>query len=451
MTGGFLWGTASSAYQTEGAWRADGKALSNWDVATNTGRVVERLTGRQETANTAIGSYRREVYLGDIALMRTLGLTAHRFSLSWARILPEGTGAVNPLAIAHYRRFAEDLLAAGIAPVVTLYHWDHPVALDAIGGWHNPRSADWFEDYAAAVFRGLGDLVRTFLTFNEPFVALYLIEPMTENLLAGRPARATGAQYARQVVAAHHWMLAHARAVRAYRALGLDGRIGIALSLSPTAPVDPARAEDVAAAARLDGLRNRWFLDALLRGDYPNDMLALYRAQGAALHVRAADRALLAQGRPDVLGVNYYAQAHVQADPDGAFGIATVNPDPVPACNGPVRPRALHDLLLRIRNDYADPVMWITENGAGFSGLDETTEDALRGDYIEAHVDAVLRARGAGARVDGYFLWTLCDNFEWLWGTRVRFGLVQVDPATLRRTPRPSFHRYAGLIARGAG
>ena len=453
MAAAFLWGTASSAYQTEGAWQEDGKAVSNWDVHTNTGRVVERLLGRQETGNQAIGSYRRETYLADIALMRRLGVNAHRFSLSWPRILPGDS--INPAAVRHYRRFVEDLLAAGIRPVATLYHWDHPAALEDQGGWHNPATIDRFCDYAAAVFDTLGDLVEDFITLNEPFIDLFLVEPMLRNLLAGQAPRPTSAQFARQAVAAHHWMLAHARVTRMFHDRGRRGRIGIALPLSPARPADPGSADDVAAADRLDGIRNRWFLDALFHGDYPDDMLALYREHGSPLRVTPGDRAVLADGRPDVLGVNFYAQAHIRADPDAAFGIGITNPDSVPACNGPVRPQALHDLLLRVRAGYGDPLMMITENGAGFIGHDDSpcdgvVHDALRSEYITRHVDAVLAARRAGARVDGYFLWSLCDNFEWLWGTSSRFGLVHVDMDTLRRTPKDSFATYASLIARGA-
>ena len=456
MTGGFFWGTAGSAYQTEGAWQADGKSPSNWDVYTNTHRVVERLTGRQETGNVAINAYDRAQWRADVALMRRLGINAHRFSLSWARLIPDGVGAVNPTSVAHYRAMIADLLEVGIAPVATLYHWDHPAVLDAQGGWRNPDSVGWFRNYARAAMTALGDLVATFVTLNEPFIDLFLVVPMVQNLIAGLPPRPTSAQYAEQVVAAHHWLLAHAQVMRDAHEAGRGHRVGIALPLSPATPADPARAEDVAAAARQDGLRNRWFLDALFRGDYPDDIMAIYRAHGTALRVSNADRALLREARPDFLGVNYYAQAYVTADPDGAFGIGFTNPDAVPACNGPVRPRALFHLLLRLRDEYGDPRMMITENGAGFLGHDDAPHDGrvadtLRCDYIVAHVDAVLAARQAGARVEGYFLWSLCDNFEWLWGTAPRFGLVHVDMQTQRRTPKDSFATYAGLIARGAG
>ncbi len=348
MTAPFLWGTASSAYQSEGAWRADGKSPSNWDEYTNTHRVVERLTGRQETGNVAIDTYDRTQWRADIALMRRLGLTAHRFSLSWARLIPDGVGAVNPDAVAHYRDVIADLREAGIMPVATLYHWDHPAVLDARGGWHNPASVGWFRAYASAAIAAFGDLVETFVTLNEPFIDLFLVEPMVRNLIDGRPARPTSAQYATQVVAAHHWMLAHAHVMRDARESAGQARIGIALPLSPATPSDPSDPRDVAAAALQDGLRNRWFLDALFRGDYPDDIMAAYRAHGSPLRVTASDRAMLREARPDFLGVNFYAQAHVVADPDGAFGIGFVNPDAVPACNGPVRPGALHDLLLRL-------------------------------------------------------------------------------------------------------
>ncbi|MBN9060379.1 MAG: family 1 glycosylhydrolase, partial [Rhizobiales bacterium] len=181
----FLWGAASAAYQVEGAWQADGKGLSNWDLYTNVYRATESVTGRQETGNVAINAYDRAQYLADIALMRELGINCYRFSLSWARILPDGVGRVNEAGVAHYQRFVDDLLAAGIEPVVTLYHWDLPRALDDRGGWYNRESVGWFRNYASIVREALGDRVSKFITFNEPFIDLFLIEPMVDNIKLG--------------------------------------------------------------------------------------------------------------------------------------------------------------------------------------------------------------------------------------------------------------------------
>jgi len=210
MAGNFLWGTASAAYQVEGGWQADGKGLSNWDVYTNRDHITEAVIGKQETGNVAVNTYDRTQYLGDIALMGKLGVNAYRFSISWARVLPEGTGKVNAPGLAYYRRLVDDLIAAGIEPMVTLFHWDLPQALQEKGAWGNRESVEWFRNYARIMIDALGDRVEKFITFNEPYFDLFLMEPAAENIRAGKPFPATGAQFGRQAPAMHHQLLANA-------------------------------------------------------------------------------------------------------------------------------------------------------------------------------------------------------------------------------------------------
>jgi beta-glucosidase len=455
----FLWGAASAAYQVEGAWQADGKGLSNWDIYTNVYRATEPVTGRHETGNVAINAYDRAQYLEDIALMRKLGLNCYRFSLSWARLLPDGVGRVNEAGVAHYQQFVVDLLEAGIEPVVTLYHWDLPRALDDRGGWYNPESVGWFRQYASLVREALGAKVSKFITFNEPFIDLFLIEPMVENIKTGigEPAAITDAQYGRQAVALHHWLLANALTIGDFRAEGYRGEIGVALPLMPTIPENPGKSDDILSAGLGDAVINRWCLDALFKGRYPIEVMNSFQALNPDFVVTADDLATLAANRPDFLGVNFYAPAYVRHDPLKPLGInwMETNPDPAPAAfNGPVRPDYLRRLLERIRDEYDNPPVYITENGAGFGPIDEvlegdTVNDPRRANYIRRHVDAALKAREAGVDLRGYMVWSLFDNFEWLQGYDRRFGIVHVDFDSQKRTPKRSFEAYREIIARG--
>jgi beta-glucosidase len=455
----FLWGAASAAYQVEGAWQADGKGLSNWDVYTNLYRVTEPGTGRHQTGNVAINAYDREQYLADIQLMRELGLGGYRFSLAWSRILPEGTGRVNAAGLDHYSRFVDDLLEAGLAPMVTLFHWDMPQALEDRGGWRSRDSVGWFRDYAAIVRERLADRVESFITFNEPFIDLFLIEPMVEIVRGGigNPGTITDAQWARQALPMHHWMLASAETIGDFRAAGYKGEVGLALPLMPTLPEREGAAEDVAAAALADAVINRWCLDAMFKGRYPDEVMAEFSRRDPEFAAAEADFPVLAANRPDFLGVNFYAPAYVRHDAEAPLGFrwGAYNPDPKPqAFNGPVKPEYLKLLLERVRDDYGNPPVYITENGAGFGDSDERFErglvvDPLRADYIRRHIEAALAARAEGADLRGYMVWSLFDNFEWIQGYDRRFGIVHVDFETQKRTRKQSFEAYREIIAKG--
>ncbi len=412
-------------------------------------------TGRQETANVAINAYDPAQLAADIATMRALGLTAYRFSVSWPRVMPEGTGAVNAAGLAYYDRLVDDLLAAGIAPLVTLYHWDFPWALHEKGGFHNRAVIDWFRDYAEVMFDKLGDRVPAFITMNEPFIDLFLMDLVDENVRSGRrPMAFTAAQYARQLPALHNLYVASAATVAAYRASKRAGEIGIALPLYPTEAADPARAEDVAAAATWDLLVNRWPLDAAVKGEVRDDVLDMLRRLDPKFGVSDEDRAMLKNGRVDFVGVNFYSPA--SAAPTGAARLASIRasiPIRFPPSTAPSVPTRSTRLLMRLKNEYGEASIVITENGAGFGPRDEVMEDGvvedpLRADYVVRHIEATLRARADGADVRGYMEWCLFDNFEWFRGYDTRFGMVHVDFATQKRTPKRSYFAYRDLIAR---
>ena len=451
----FLWGAASAAYQVEGGWDQGGRGLSKWDVYTNDWNITLPTTGKIETANVSINAYDRNQYLKDIALMRDLGLNAYRFSTSWPRILPQGTGPLNKVGIDYYSRLVDDLLAAGIKPLVTLYHWDFPWVLHRKGGFHNRDVIGWFADYASAVFNALGDRVDTFITMNEPFIDLFLMDLIAENVRDGKePVRFTTEQFRRQVPALHNLFLASAAGVGAYRASGKKGMVGIAVPLAPTSPLDPKSTADAAAALSWDRLFNRWPLDAAIKGIVADDVLSVLNELDPAFTVSDSDRKALAANTVDFVGVNFYSPCfvrHNDAFPLGAE--ANVNTDKVQAFNGPVRPDALHAILMRLHDEYGDPPIFITENGAGFGPKDEVmgdgiVKDPLRADYIARHIDAMLRARRDGADVRGYMEWCPFDNFEWFRGFDTRFGMVHVDFDTQKRTPKQSFHTYRDIIAR---
>jgi beta-glucosidase len=457
----FLWGVATAAYQVEGGRQADGKGPSVWDVYTNT----DRMAAGGETANAALNMYDREQMRGDIALLKDLGVNAYRFSINWPRILPDGVGAPNPAGIAYYRWLIAELKAAGIEPLVTLYHWELPQALAERGGWANREIVDCFRHYAGVVFDSLGTDVKLFLALNEPstdmgftvYAKQFRETPRRDPVpLTPLPQAAfTWFPGARMV---HHQQLAAAAAIEEYRRRGLPGRIAaVAMLLIPALPASDSEAD--ARAARLaDGLMNRIYLDPMLKGAYPDDVVAALRAVGAELPVEPGDMDLIARNRGDFLGVNFYSGFSFAADPAATdnWGLRMTTPassaDPY---NGPPRPDLFTAGLLRLKADYANPPMIVTENGTGYPGDDELVgdevHDAKRADYLVRHVAALGEAIRQGADVQGYFHWSSHDNFEWISGFGRRFGLIHVDFATQRRIPKRSAGVYRALIAnRGA-
>jgi beta-glucosidase len=450
----FIWGVASASYQVEGAYQADGKGLSNWDVYTNRYHVTEGFTGNNQTGNVAINAYDRTQYLKDIVLMKALGVTSYRFSISWARVLPEGTGKINGRGIQHYNQFIDDLLASGIEPMITLFHWDLPQALQEKGGWMNPESVKWYEDYANLIFKSFGQKVKTYITFNEPYVDNFLVTPIVENIINKKdPFALSNEKQSARATAVHHLLLANAVVIRDFHQKKMAGKIGITLSLAPTIPLDAHNPEDVKAATAMDGMHNRWFLDPLFKGRYPADILAMYQQYSKDFHPSIKDYELFAANKPDFLGVNFYAPDYISANKDMPFGVNIIgaNSDSIKMFNGPVRPEYLYKLLMRIKTEYSNPVMIITENGAGFGGSDDTlvnheVNDVLRVNYIQRHIDTAMQAKKDGANLQGYTVWSIFDNFEWIFGYNRRFGIIYVNFETQERIPKKSYYAYQKII-----
>jgi beta-glucosidase len=439
LPAGFRFGAATAAYQIEGAARADGRGESIWDRFAHTpGRVA-----RGDTGDVACDHYNR--WRSDLDLMATLGLEAYRFSIAWPRVMPEGSGAVNPAGMRFYRRLAEGLRERGIEPVVTLYHWDLPQALQDRGGWAARDTAQLFAEYVERVAGELGDVVSEWITINEPWVVAFLGH--------AHGTKAPGLRdWPTALRACHHALLAHGLASQALHAAVPDARVGITLNLAPVETEGGASA-DLLAAQRMDGHLNRWFLDAVLRAEYPADMLELYERRCGPLEcIEDADLSLIA-ARTEFLGVNYYAPMRVRADAwHDPLGVRQAPPGPPTTAMGwEVAPDALRRLLLRIRNDYGDVPIAITENGASYDdppAVDGHVDDPDRRAYLESHLAALREAVAEGVSVERYFVWSLLDNFEWEWGYDKRFGIVHVDFETQRRTPKSSALWYRDYIDR---
>ncbi|MCR5883292.1 beta-glucosidase [Rhizobacter sp. J219] len=449
---GFLWGAATSAYQIEGSADVDGRAPSIWDTFAKTaGRVANGDTG-----DRACDSYRRVEE--DVALLRTLGVQAYRFSISWSRVMPSGRGPLNPAGVDYYRRLVCLLREAGIQPMVTLYHWDLPQALQDEGGWTSRRCAHDFANYARAMFEALGDEVPVWFTINEPWCAAFLSYAYGLHAPGER-------DLARAVTVAHHLLLAHGLAVKEFRRGEWVGRIGIAPNVEWHEPYTQHPA-DVAACERGLAWFNRWFLDPLYRGRYPAEMLAGYAALGIHPPVEDGDMTTIAQPT-DLLGINYYSGCYsreaLPAEPpqdEVARQIHTLRrleSVDVPGfkktdIDWNVYADGFYKVLSWIREEYGNPPVVITENGAcDNTGPDAegVIDDAARIEYFRRHVIALDRAVRAGSDLRGYMAWSLMDNFEWAYGYDMRFGLVHVDFETFARTPKESFHWYRRLIQEG--
>ncbi|SBT94064.1 beta-glucosidase [Streptomyces sp. DI166] len=449
----FRWGTATAAYQIEGAAAEDGRTPSIWDTFSRTPGKVRN----GDTGDIAADHYHR--VSEDIALMRRLGVTDYRFSIAWPRVQPTGRGPAVQKGLDFYRRLVDELLEAGIRPVATLYHWDLPQELEDAGGWPHRETAYRFGEYAQIMADALGDRVATWTTLNEPWCAAFLgygngvhAPGRTSNLASLR--------------AAHHFNLGHGLAVQALRTtLGTRSEISLTLNLHAVRPdsQDPA---DVDAARRIDAVGNRVFLDPVFRGALPQDLIEDTAAVTDWSFVQDGDLQI-ASTRIDSLGINYYSPSLVAAvapeavvpftEPSpwaGAEQYVRFLPAPGPrtAMDWPIDADALHELLLRLRDDLPGTPLVITENGAAYDDYADPqgeVKDPERVAYLHAHLAAVHRAIEDGADVRGYFLWSLLDNFEWAYGYSKRFGIVHVDFATQRRTFKDSARWYAEVIARG--
>jgi beta-glucosidase len=433
---GFRFGAATAAIQIEGATDARGESI--WDRFSR----VPGSVADGGTPEVACDHYHR--WREDLDLLTDLGLETYRFSISWPRILPSGTGAPSRDGIDFYRRLLEGLRERGIAPLATLYHWDLPQALHERGGWPERDTAYRFAEYAALVAAELGDLVDDWVTINEPWVVSFLGH--------GFGTKAPGRRdWAEAIDVSHHVLLGHGLALEALRAAGgAATTVGITLDLWPTYPASAAP-EDEAAARRWDGAHNRWFLDPVLRGAYPADLVEWYEERYGPMEVvRDGDLELIS--RPiDFLGVNYYSRDVVEhASDDGPLALRRAEPEgPTTGMGWEVTPDSFHELLLRVKRDYGDVPISITENGAAYDDPTPTNglvHDPERLEYLRGHLDAVRRAVADGVDVRSYFTWSLLDNFEWEHGYEKRFGIVYVDYATQRRIPKASALWYRDFV-----
>ena len=428
---GFVLGTSTASHQIEGAWDEDGKGPSVWDTFTaEPGRIKDGSTGQ-----VACDHYHR--YVGDVALMRRLGVGGYRFSIAWPRVQPDGTGPVVKAGLDFYDRLLDELLEASIEPMATLYHWDLPQALETAGGWRNRDTAEHFAAYAGICAERLGDRVAKWVPVNEPNVVTLLGHATGEHA----PGHALGFD---ALPVAHHLNLAHGLAVQALRAGGAR-EVGTATNHVPVWPASSSE-EDVAAADLFDSLWNRMYAGPMLLGAYPDGFTDL-------LPVRDGDLGTI--GQPlDFYGFNYYNPMSISAAPQGSaipFEQNELTGHPRTDFGWPVVPEGLREVIGELRRRYPDlPPLHVTENGCSYAtGPDEdgVVDDQPRIDYLDAHLRAVADAVADGADVRGYWCWSLMDHFEWAEGYTQRFGLVHVDYATQRRTPKRSFEWYAAMIA----
>jgi beta-glucosidase len=441
---GFAWGAATSAQQIEGGRNAGGRGDSVWDsYAEQEGRIEDG-----SNPSRACDHYNR--WREDVEHMQWLGLSAYRFSTSWSRVMPRGTGAPNPTGLDFYDGLVDSLLAAGVEPHVTLNHWDMPVELMDDGGWASRGTVDAFIAYAAAVTARLGDRVRHWATHNEPWcVATLGYEEGCHAPGLTDPAAA--------LRAAHHLLLSHGRAVGVIRGNSPAGKVGIVLNLVPPEPASESEA-DADAARQFDGYFNRWYLEPLFHGEYPDDAIADRVRYGHLLKpelpfVHDGDMATI-KAPVDFLGINYYSRAILKAGPDGkAVGADVVPKEELTEMGWEVYPQGLPDLLVRVSREYGPKEIYITENGIALpdeADAEDRVDDLRRVEFLRDHLLAAHRATESGVPLKGYFHWSLMDNFEWGHGYTKRFGLFRVNFETCERVPKTSARWYRNTIAANA-
>ncbi len=436
---GFLWGAATAAHQIEGSPLADGAGPSIWTRFAHTPGMI--LNG--DTGDIACDHYRR--WKDDVKLMRELGLQAYRFSVSWSRILPDGTGRVNPAGLDFYSRLVDELLANDIEPLLTLFHWDLPAALDDRGGWLNRDCADWFAEYGSVLYRALDGRVKKWVTLNEPWV-------ITDGgYLHGALAPGHRSRF-EAPLASHNLMRAHGAAVQAYRAEGKH-EIGLVVNIEPKYPASDS-ADDAGAVKRAHAYMNEQYLHPALLGEYPPELKDIF---GDAWPEFPPDDFKLIRQPLDFIGINYYTRSVTEATDSYPVRAGAVK-QPLGTyteTGWEVFPQGLTDLLLWFKQTYGDIPLYITENGAAFfdppvADTDATgtrrVRDPLRVDYLRKHLSAIHDAISAGVDIRGYMVWSLLDNLEWSLGYSKRFGIVHVNYATQQRTPKDSARWYAGVI-----
>ncbi|WP_051325676.1 GH1 family beta-glucosidase [Glycomyces tenuis] len=448
---GFTWGAATSSYQVEGATTTDGRGRSIWDTfVAEPGRVVDGSNG-----DKAIDSYNN--IEGDVALVGELGLNSYRFSLSWPRVCPDGDSRVNRAGLDYYSALVDALLEADVTPWVTLYHWDLPQALENAGGWPKRDTAERFGEFARAAHAVLGDRVKHWITVNEPWCAAFLGYASGEHAPGRREPAAS-------IAAAHHLMVGHGLAARAIKEADPASTVSIGLNFYPVYAASDTPA-DVDAARRIDGVQNRWFTDAALKGAYPEDIVEDFEAVTDFSFVEVGDMELI-NAPLDCLSVNFYSQFTVTAAEGGAASASAAPTNagsPWPAnehigfvttglpqtdMGWEIAPQGLTETLKRLHANYPQVTLAVTENGAAFPDklVEGQVADSERLDYVRDHLEACADAIEAGVPLVGYFAWSLADNFEWAWGYTKRFGLVYVDFETGQRVVKDSGKWYGDLV-----
>jgi beta-glucosidase len=435
----FGWGVATSAYQIEGAVDEGGRGLSIWDTFSH----EPGNTARGENADVSCDHYHH--LQEDLDLMVELGLSVYRFSIAWPRVMPDGKGQLNEEGVDFYSRLIDGLLERGIKPFPTLYHWDLPQVLEDEGGWVNRDTSQRFAEYAAAMFERFGDRVDLWLTHNEPWVTAFMA------YVGGEKAPGVRNDWPTALRVSHHLLLSHGLAVQALRSgRAASAKIGLAPNLHPAHPLTDSP-EDAEAARIWDGFQNRWFLDPVFKGSYPEDMLAEFARYGFEEAVEDGDLAVISSP-VDLLGVNFYHRVAVTHDADSVYlGLAGVpNRLPLTEMGWDVTPEALHEMLTRLKREYGEFDIYITENGAAYPDVwdgGDTVEDPMRVEFISRHLESLSQAIADGVNVKGYCVWSLLDNYEWEKGYKMRFGLYYVDYPTQRRIPKRSALWYRGQIA----
>ncbi|MFW7379678.1 MAG: GH1 family beta-glucosidase [Oligoflexus sp.] len=436
----FIWGAASSSFQIEGSVPGDGRGPSIWDdFCQQKGAIADGSDGRQACMHY-------ELWPQDVELLKELGAKAYRFSIAWPRILPEGRGSVNQKGLDFYQRLADGLLEKGITPWATLYHWDLPSALEQAGGWRNRDTAYAFADYAALVVEKLADRIGHWITHNEPWCVAVLGHRTGEHAPGLKSLNAA-------LKTSHHVLLSHGLAMPRIRELAPKAEAGITLNLNPAYPARADSTEDLDAVRHFDGDFNRWYLDPIFKAQYPADMMKDYEARGGLdqdgwSFIQEGDLQQIAQPN-DFLGVNYYTRAVMGERPNVAPQ-AMQDPKQYTAMGWEIYPQGLQDLFVRLAKEYPAKAYYITENGAAFQDEVNTQgeiHDFDRIGYFTSHLSQVAEICQRGIPLKGYFAWSIMDNFEWAHGYEKRFGLVYVDYANQKRTPKASFRWLKEVIA----
>jgi beta-glucosidase len=428
---GFLWGVATSAYQIEGAWTEDGKGESIWDRFSHTpGKIMNGDTG-----DIACDHYHH--YREDVALMKELGVKAYRFSTSWSRVLPKGKGDANKAGLNFYRRLVDELLENGIEPWICLCHYDLPQLLQDEGGWANRNIIQYFADYAELMARELGDVVKRWVILNEPRCVAWL-----GHLTGYHAPGAKNLELALKV--SHNLQLAQGKAIQTLRNVNQNFQIGTVVDLNAVHPISDGK-KDQKAANDLNEFWNRWYIDPIFKGNYPP------LARKIGLKPNQEDMDLIKQPL-DFLGVNYYTRLLAAYDPSDPVTQSkeVLKNTPTTEKGWEIYPNGLYEVLMRLKTDYGSPILYVTENGVAFEDnviKGGKIQDDDRIAFLRDHILAAYRAIKDGVRLKGYFVWTIMDNFEWAEGYSIRFGLVQTNFQTLKRTPKKSFYWYKQVIA----